>query len=203
MLLHQTAIAPFLFPILQVLFFPPDFQFTFAAESMSRELKYGAITGVVILIWMILIYAFHWQQDILNNYADYVTFLILAIGIYILVFHKREKENGGVISFKQAFQGGMSVSFVAALLIGAFLMLYVESINPNYVNDAIKQATDYYKSQSLTQQQIDNNLQGIKAWYSPFGQFTYGIGTTMLAGLLISLVVAAVMKRPENKTANA
>jgi len=170
---------------------------------MSRELKYGILTGFVILIWMVLIYAFHWQQEILNNYADYVTFLILAIGIYLLVLHKREKDNSGVLTFKQAFQEGMSVSFVVALLIGAFLMLYVELINPNYVNEVTKQAADYYKSQSLTQQQIDNNVQGIKAWYSPFGQFTYGIGTTMLAGLLISLVVAAVMKRSEKKTANA
>src|SRR5450432_1843560 len=155
---------------------------------MSRELKYGIMTGFAILIWMTLIYVFHWEQNVLNDYAYYITFLLLAIGIYFLVLYKRDRDAGGVISLKQAFQGGMSVSFVAALLIGAFLMLYTQSINPNYVNEVIKEASDFDKSQNLSQQEIDNNVQGVKAMYSGFGQFTYGIGTTLLAGLLITLV---------------
>jgi NhaP-type Na+/H+ or K+/H+ antiporter len=55
--------------------------------------------------------------------------------------------------------------------------------------------SDYYKKQNATQQQLDKGIEGVRAMYSPFGQFTYGIGTTMLIGLLISALAGWIMQR--------
>jgi hypothetical protein len=90
---------------------------------------------------------------------------------------------------------GLGVSFMVGLLVGAFLMIYVKYINPDYVNIMIKDASDFYKTQNATQEQLDKGIESVKAMYSPFGQFTYGIGTTMITGLLISAVIGAIMQR--------
>jgi hypothetical protein len=162
---------------------------------LSRELKYGIIGGFITLAWMALGYALAWDGTAMATYAPYFSLLILALTIYVTVLFKRDRDKGGVISFKEALFAGMSVSFVIGLLVGALLMVYVQYINPGYVNTVVQQATDYYKSEKIPQEQIDKGIASVRAMYSPFGQFTYGIGTTMLTGLLISLVVAFIMKR--------
>ena len=89
----------------------------------------------------------------------------------------------------------MVVSFIVGIMVGSYLMVYVKYVNPGYVEQVISSATEYYKAEKASQEQIDKGIEGIRAMYAPFGQFTYGIGTTMMTGLLISLVVSAIMQR--------
>ncbi|HZX74412.1 MAG TPA: DUF4199 domain-containing protein, partial [Cyclobacteriaceae bacterium] len=128
-------------------------------------------------------------------YAPYLSLIILFVTIYITILYKRDRDQNGVITFKQGLMVGLGVSFMVGLLVGAFLMIYVKYINPDYVNIMIKDASDFYKTQNATQEQLDKGIESVKAMYSPFGQFTYGIGTTMITGLLISAVIGAIMQR--------
>jgi len=165
---------------------------------MSREFRYGLIAGFITLLWMAFGYWMGWDKTEMGTYAPFLSMFILIVAIYISILFKRDKDLGGAITFGNAFITGVSVSFVIGLMVGAFLVIYVEYINPDIVNEVAKQAEDYYKTQKgVTQDEINNAVNGAKALYSPFGQFTYGIGTTMLTGGLISLLCAAVMKRQE------
>jgi hypothetical protein len=81
-------------------------------------------------------------------------------------------------------------------MVGAYLLVYTQYINPDFINQMVKETEDYYKTQNgVTQDNLDNAVKGVRAMYSPFGQFTYGIGTTMLTGVLLTLVCAAIMRR--------
>lgn len=141
-------------------------------------------------------YYFGWQKSETGRYAPFISLLILAVTIYVTVLFKRERDLGGVISFKDAFVAGVSSSFVIGMMVGLFLLLYSQYINPGLLDEMIATAEDYYKTQpDVTQEQVDKAKESVKAMYSPFGQLTYGIGTTMLVGGLISLVCAAIMKK--------
>ena len=163
---------------------------------MSRELRYGLIGGFLTVIWMSLGYYLGWEKSEMGKYAPYLSLIILAITIYITVLFKRDRDLGGAINFKEAFMAGLSVSFVMGAMVGLFLLIYSQYINPDLVNQMITETKDYYKTQqNVSQEQIDNAVEGVKAMYSPFGQLTYGIGTTMLTGALITLICAAIMRR--------
>lgn len=163
---------------------------------MSRELRYGLIAGFITITWMSLGYYLGWDKSEIGKYAPYVSLLILAIGIYFTILFKRDKDLGGAITFKEAFMAGSAASFVIGAMVGLFLLIYSQYINPDLVNQMAKETGDYYKTQpNVTQEQIDKAVDGVKAMYSPFGQLTYGIGTTMLTGVLITLICAAVMRK--------
>jgi len=162
---------------------------------LSRELRYGFIAGFITLLWMACGYVLRWQEQEIGRYAPFLSLIILIAATYITILHKRDKDGGGGITFKDAFIAGISVSFVVGLLVGIFLMIYTQYVNPNYVNEVVKQTEEYLKTQKATQEQIDKAIEGTRATYSAFGQLTYGIGTTMLTGVLITLVCAAVMRR--------
>lgn len=163
---------------------------------MSRELRYGLIAGFITVIWMSLGYYLGWQKSEMGRYAPFVSLIILAVAVYLTVLFKRDKDSDGAIGFKEGFVAGISVSFVVGMMVGLYLLMYSQYINPNLVNEMMKEAEDFYKSQpDVSQEQIDRAKDSVKAMYSPFGQLTYGIGTTMLVGALISLVCAAIMRK--------
>jgi hypothetical protein len=166
---------------------------------MNRELQNGMIGGLLTVGWMAAGYAFHWERSPIGMYAPYLSLLILLVTIYLSVLFKRERDNEGIITLKEAFIAGMTVSFVIGVMVGAFLLVYVQFINPGFAGEMIRNAEVYYKSEHASQEQIDKGVEGMRAMYSPFGQFTYGIGTTMLTGLLISAVIGLVMQRKVRK----
>ncbi|MBK9730547.1 MAG: DUF4199 domain-containing protein [Chitinophagaceae bacterium] len=166
---------------------------------MTRELQYGMIAGFITLGWMSLGYFLHWESTVMGIYAPYLSLFILAAAIYITILQKRDREKGGLITFKDATTAGMVVSFVVGLMVGAYLFVYVKYVNTDYLNQMITTATDYYKTEKASQEQIDKGIAGVKAMYSPFGQFTYGIGSTMMTGLLITLVMSFIMQRNQKK----
>ncbi|MBA3647380.1 MAG: DUF4199 domain-containing protein [Chitinophagales bacterium] len=169
---------------------------------MSRELVNGIITGFVTLGWMLLVTSLSWDDTEAGKYASLVSLAFLIAGIYITILKKRDTEKNGVISFKEAWYAGMAVSFVVGLMIGIYMAIYVKYIYPNFINDQIKEAMEYYKTEKYSQEQIDKGIESIKALYSGFGQLTYGIGTTMLSGMLISIICAAIMKRSMKSPSN-
>lgn len=140
-----------------------------------------------------------WDRTEMGKYAPILSMIILIAAIYLSILFKRDKDLDGVISFKDAFITGLSTSFVIGLMVGAYLFVYTQYIHPDFVNEMVKETEDYYKTlPGVTKVQTDNAVNGVRAMYSPFGQLTYGIGTTMLTGVLITLICAAVMRREKN-----
>jgi hypothetical protein len=167
-----------------------------AISKMSRELRYGLFAGIITVAWMASGYLLKWNQSDFGKYLPYVSFFILGITVYITVLHKRDLDSAGAITFKEAFIAGLSASFVIGVMAGLFLLFYSEYFHPAIVEEKIDEVKKYYETQSTaTPQQVEQAIQGVKAMYSPFGQLTYGIGTTMLSGALVSLVCALIMRR--------
>lgn len=163
---------------------------------MSRELRYGLIAGFLTLIWMTAGTLLSWDRSDMGKYAPILSLVILIAAIYLSILFKRDKDLGGVISFKDAFITGISASFVIGLMVGAYLLVYTKYINPDFVNQMVRETEDYHRTRpGVTKIEIDNAVKGVRAMYSPFGQLTYGIGTTMLTGILITLICAAIMRR--------
>src|SRR5215831_475526 len=135
---------------------------------MSRELSIGVVTGFIILIWMTLVYAFKWEEASWGTYLSSICLMILAGGIYVAILRKRDRNRGGIISLKEAWIAGVAVSFIVGLMNGAFMSVYVTWVNPGVVDEVVKTATDFYKSQKYSQQQIDEGIASVRAMYSGF-----------------------------------
>lgn len=153
------------------------------------------IAGFISLGWMSLGYYMQWESVNMGKYAPYLSLFVLAVAIYLAILLKRDRDKGGVITFREAVTAGMVVSFVVGLMVGSYLIVYVKYVNTDYVSEMITAATEYYKTEKASQEQMDKGIAGVKAMYSPFGQFTYGVGTTMMTGLLIALLMSLIMQR--------
>ena len=155
------------------------------------------IAGFIAMAWMILLFFLKQETSGIGLFDPYFCMMVLAVVIYITILHKRDKDQDGILSFKDGIIAGVVAAFMMGLMIGAYKMVYVKYVNPGLVEEVVKQARSFIQMSGGTDEQIKNAEDGARASYSPFGQFTYGIGATMLTGAALSLVCTVIMRRAE------
>jgi hypothetical protein len=156
------------------------------------------VAGFIAMAWMTLLYFLKQETSGLGLFDPYFCIIVLSAFVYITILHKRDKDLGGALSFKNGMAAGIVTAFMMGLMIGAYKMIYVKYVNPGIVEEVVKQAKSFYETAGGTTEQIKNAEDSARAMYSPFGQFTYGIGITMLLGGLVSLVCSVIMRREKS-----
>ena len=111
--------------------------------------------------------------------------------IYAIYYvpNKHKQELGGFITYGRAFSAGFKTAAYSGLFIGIFMFLYYQFIDQagmtEMVDTAIAKAKD------------DNQIKGIemmRSYFTIITAFTSAIIYT-ISGLIISLIVAAVVKK--------
>ena len=162
--------------------------------SIARiALKWGLITGVALILFSTVLYTF----DLTLNRINSVIYLIL-IGGLILVMLEYRKTNGGYMSYGDGISLGALSSAVAGLLSSLFSVFYTQIIDPGFQERITEKVRAQLEDQGLADDQIDQALEIGQKFQSPGIAFAVGIFTTILIGVLLSLIIAAVIRR--NKT---
>ncbi|MBK7477615.1 MAG: DUF4199 domain-containing protein [Haliscomenobacter sp.] len=129
-----------------------------------------------------------------------LTYGIMIAAIVMAVKQHRDTELGGLISFKRAFGLGMFVILIIGAITMVWTFVYMSYINPDMVDQIMEAAQEKQQAQGLSDEQLEaaSGMMGMimKPWFMAISAF---VGT-LLIGLIISLIVAAIMKK-EAKTA--
>lgn len=166
---------------------------------LQAALRYGiyaGIIGVVLFLFSLLglkNLSFHAKEI-----AGYLAIAIALLTIYFGIKHIRNKQNGGVLSFKNALYYGCVIAAVAGIFVGIADVFYVTVIHPGYTQEYLQYLNESVKNSSRTPEQIEkliqDNTKRIES-YTPFSYFTTRFGTVVLMGALESLLFAALLKR--------
>ena len=168
----------------------------------KNVIVFGLIAGIIVSAFMAFSMArcyanpTSFENGMLIGYAS----MIIAFSfVFIGIKNQRDKYNGGVISFGQAFKTGFFISLIASTI-----YVIVWAIDYNYfMPDFMEKYTEYKVTEAresgATQAEIDKTLAemtwGKEMYKSPlfFTLFTYA--EILPVGLLITLVSALILKR--------
>ncbi|MEG2181075.1 MAG: DUF4199 domain-containing protein [Bacteroidales bacterium] len=128
---------------------------------------------------------------------------ILLIGIPFVIYwmlrNFRDRQNAGVLEFGKAWSLSMLLIFFASLPEALAQYAYFQFINPAYIHEQISQITTALESlsdlkESPAMNELINNYKSAAA-PSPIQMAFQGIFNNLFFGGLISLAIAAVVKR--------
>jgi len=152
------------------------------------ELKYGVLAGIACVVFRAFEFYMGWPDSDLGQYSAYIGILIMATGAYLCVKETRTLNND-VISFGKAFYSAIVVCFIISIMMGAHAYVFNSTVDPNRQERMVQQFHNEMIKQKKTEiRQIDENA---RTYFSPMGQVTAESGGTMIAGLFVSLVIAA------------
>ena len=161
-------------------------------STARLALKWGAFLGLTLMVITLMMY--------LTDQTTNPLFSVLTLGslIAFLILSMRDFRslNGGYMSYSEGLGVGSLVSAVGGLLSAAFITFYNVVIDPTVQQRALEKAREQLEEQGkLTDEQIDQALEFSQKFQSPGFTFIAGVFGTIIIGFLLSLIVAAFVRR--------
>jgi hypothetical protein len=167
---------------------------TSTTPSTARvALKYGAMTGLALVIYQLILYM---------GQLDTVTVLSLLIFAFpimgiVLAIKAFRSLNGNHITYGQGFGVGTLVGAITGILVGFFDSIYLHVIDPSVMKRRLDYTIERLERSNFSSEIIDKMVE--QAGRTTAGQtFASNAFTYLIFGVIVSLIVAAVMKREKN-----
>lgn len=155
-------------------------------------LKWGAILGIGLLIITLGMYL---TDQASNPAASVITFLVM-IACLVLAMRDFRSLNEGYMRYGEGISLGALLSAVAGLISSAFNTFYNVVIDPTVQQRALEQAREKLEEQGkLSDDQIDQAMEISQKFQSPGFTFIAGLFGTIIMGVLLSLIIAAFIRR--------
>ena len=158
-------------------------------------LKWGAILGLALVLITLVMYL---TDQTTNSWFSVLT-VVAMVTCLVLAMRDFRSLNGGYMSYGEGLGTGALLSAVAGLISAAFITFYNVVIDPTVQQRAFEKARERLEEQgNLSDEQIDQAMEISQKFQSPGFTFIAGIFGTLIMGFLLSLIVAAFIRR--NKT---
>jgi ABC-type multidrug transport system permease subunit len=165
-------------------------------------LTYGFIAGAVVSAFMAV--SMISQADHLENMGagamiiGYLGMLISFTFIFVAVKNYRDKQNGGRVSFGKAFSIGLLISLIASIMYVITWFFVYNYHMPNFMEGYSAKMITEAKA-TLSGAALDAEIKEIN-WFkdvyaTPAGFILFTLVEILPVGLLVSLIVALVLKR--------
>lgn len=177
-------------------------------QNSSPFLKSSITAGVYLGLISILISVIIWAASIIESMGlfagaivTFVSFVILLVFLFIFTKDFRNKQLGGVISFKEAFKFAMLAIIVATVISVIYTYIFQTLIAPDYMENLMavmqQKTLTFMEGKGVPDAQIDKAMEQFEEiptiWKSLQQTFTGGI----IRGAIISVIIAAIVKRNE------
>ncbi len=157
----------------------------------------GVYLGVALIVFSLITFLLDFEYD---SPIKYISYAILAIGLYWAIVSYRDKHLGGFISYKGAFTAGFYTALIASLITGIFTFIYVEYIDTALIGQVLEQAEldMLERSPDMSDEQLDQALSFTEIFASPIVLSIAGFISNLVVSIILSLIISIFAKR-ENK----
>ena len=162
-------------------------------RPIKTAITWASIAFFIIVLFTYLFYFLDIDSKSPVNYLSYVPFLVC---LFLSVRFHKETELGGFISFKRAFGTGFRFSSFLSLLMGIFIYVYFKFLNPDVFEKTLLEAENQMLESGNSTDKVDMAIEVSRSW----GPLIAGITTAVmytLSGVVVSLIVAAILKKEE------
>jgi hypothetical protein len=155
------------------------------------SLKWGVILGVALIVYSLILFL---TDSVGNSKLGFISFA-LSIGGLVLAMRDYRTLNGGYMSYGEGLSVGTLTSGVSGLLSSLFSVFYTTVIDTGVMERMVDRTRDQLEESGLSDEQIDQQITFVEMFQSPGLTFAFGVIGAVIFGLLLSLIIAAIMRR--------
>jgi len=163
---------------------------------------YGFILAVALAVLTLVLYFLGLHSDPARLAAakwvgglGSVAVSVLCVSLGVRARRAEIPEADG-FPYGRALGAGVLISLVAAILGAVFNYLYFAIINPGYAEVLLQDQMDRLQAKGLSGAQLDQAEKFTRYFMTPVPMAVYALIAGFISGVLISLVIAAFLKRP-------
>lgn len=160
-------------------------------SSARIALKYGIIIAVISMVYYTVLYL---SGLFLNPVMPTLGYLIIIGGLYSAM-QEYKQQNNGIMSYGDGLGLGTLTSAIGALLTISYDLIYKEFIDTTINTQVQNKLREQFEAQGMDDLQIDQMVELTAKWSSPGIVFFSGIFVTIITGFIVSLILAAILKK--------
>jgi len=122
--------------------------------------------------------------------------IIGAVVLLVIAIKRFRGLNNGYVTFGQAFGIGFLASVISTLIRSTVDAIYFASVGQEFLAAQLQQTVRQIASAGLDPQAREAMTRLFEALFTPGGVLISGICSGIIGWFIISLIVAATMKRP-------
>jgi len=156
-------------------------------------LNYGAILGLILIIFNVILYA---TGFLLNGKLGVITYVFI-IFITINAIKKLRESQGELLTYGQGVKMGAMVNIFSGILMAMFTYTLYSVIDPDLLNKIAEIQEQTLMTKGFSDDEIEMQMQMFKNFNTPgFIAFSSWFGSALI-GLIISLIASIFLKRKE------
>jgi CDP-diglyceride synthetase len=160
-------------------------------QSKPIAVKFGIICGIVSILYATII-------NITGNQANKTLSwfgLVIIVTTLVFAFRTFKNSNNGFMTLKEGFGIGAIISIISTLLSVIYTYIYTKFIDPDYFEVIKELQQDELAKQGIPDEQIEQSMKIIEKFMTPEIISVTALVTSIIGGLIISVIVAAIMKK--------
>lgn len=161
----------------------------------------GLISGFIVSVFLLGSMAYCYSSNNFNGsmVVGYSAMILAFSFVFVGVKNFRDKENDGIISFGKAFQIGFLIALIGSTMYVITWMVDFYFFIPDFMDKFCTQAIETAKANGATTAEIKAQtaeMETYKEMYkNPFGVIFLTYVEILPVGLVVSLIVALILKR--------
>lgn len=168
-------------------------------------LIFGLISGTIVSVFMGVSMVLCYNK---NSYSGSMvlgyTMMLLAFAfVFVGIKNYRDKFNGGLISFGEAFKVGSLIALVASTMyVITWLIVYYNFI-PDFMDKYSAHIINEAKAAKVSQADLDKQIAQMdsmkKIYKNPLGVILFTYLEILPLGLIVALISSLILKKREIK----
>ena len=100
------------------------------------------------------------------------------------------------MKFSDIFKHGLIICLVGGIIYSAYSIVYIQVIDPTFMDYIMEKQVTKMQEMGMDDDAIEKAMKGSASMQSPFWMFTFSLLGSLFAGAIISLIMAAILKKP-------
>lgn len=162
--------------------------------TLKPEIKYGLFMGLGVSLWVILefLLGFHTTRMEIGRWSGYFSVIIPILCLYFGIQETKAE------TYWQKVKAGVVMVSIAAVIIALFFVIYNLFINPGWIEQGVVLETQRLAESGVTEEEILAAEQTMRWMFSIEMQVVGAFLGTLIEGCILTLLIAALVKRKED-----
>jgi hypothetical protein len=164
---------------------------------MNTKFFYAVILTICTIVLQLLLFFTGFQTEKLatGQYLAYVGFAIMAVVLWFGIQAVRDERPDRTLTFGQAVGAGVLISLFAGLMNGVYTFIHLKFINTGFADYMMGTIRAKWAAAGMTEAQMETAEGFTRTMIGPSVQAVMTPVVTVLVGLVLSLIIAALIKR--------
>lgn len=170
-------------------------------SAFMPSLINGIYLGLTLVVFSLLMFLLDVDRE---SWINYISYVIMAAGLYMAIVNYRDKLSGGFIEYGKAFSAGFYTGLIASLITTIFTYIYVQYIDPGLIEEILVKAEESMleSNPEMSDEQLSQALSMTKSLVaSPMMMAIWSFLFNVIAATLLSLIIAIFAKRENQQVA--